>query len=76
MLVQDKSFTWNLGGTGHNLELLLLSLWMDWLCCSPFYPAPHFSAQQSKLAADCRRNSLYEGSETCSKAASSDKLEL
>lgn len=52
MLVQDKSFTWNLGGTGHNLELLLLSLWLDWLCCSPFHPAPHFTAQESKLIAN------------------------
>lgn len=73
MLVQDKSFTWNLGGTGHHLELLLLSLWLDWFCCSPFHPVPYFLAQQSKLVADCRRNSLCEGSEICSMAASSDK---
>lgn len=31
MLVQDKSFTWNLGGMGHNLEFLLLNLWFHLL---------------------------------------------
>lgn len=31
MLIQDKSFTWNLGGTGHNLEFLLLNLWFHLL---------------------------------------------
>lgn len=36
-------------------------------------PCPSCFSQQSKLVVDCRRNSLYEGSEMCSMAAGSDK---
>lgn len=72
MLVQDKSFTWNLGGTGHKVELLLLSLWLDWFC-SPFHPAPRVLDNSTKMVVDWRRNSLYEGSEMFTMAAGSDK---
>lgn len=74
MLVQDKSFTWNLGGMGHNLEFLLLNLWFHLLW--GFFASYSAPSQQFKLVVDYRRSSLYLGSEMCSMAADSDKLQL
>lgn len=40
-----QSFSWNLGGRGHDLEFLLLNLWVDLLCFPPFHPTPRVLAK-------------------------------
>lgn len=57
MLIQDKSFTWNLGGTGHNLEFLLLHFWFDLLW--GFFALYSALSQQFKVVVDYRRSNLY-----------------